>query len=154
MHLNSIGLKSLGILGLLLSLSFASSVQAETCDALDVIGATGTNVKKTVSPFSTLVTNNNWNTDFAVPSDRSFNRYVATIMPENDANYDLELNLKYSDNSSNRAYKKDNLAVKVGQTLTLVGVPPSQRNPFQINVFVGGLNAIGNTYSVSVLGCY
>ncbi|PZO38447.1 MAG: hypothetical protein DCF19_16105 [Pseudanabaena frigida] len=153
MFLNSVNAKLLGILGLLISLSFVSSAQAETCTALNVIGATGTSVKKTVSPFSTLVTNNNWNTDFAVPSDRSFNRYVATIIPENNANFDVELNLKYSDNSSSRAYKKDNVAVKVGKPLRLVGSPQPQLDPFQVNVFIGGLNAIGNTYTLSVLGC-
>ncbi len=152
MFLNS-GLKFLGVAVLLLSLSLASSVQAETCTALNVLGAAGTKVKKTVSPISTLVTNNNWNTDFAVPGGRSFNRYVATIVPENNANYDLKLNLKYSDNSSSEAYKKDNVAVKVGQPVRMSGVPQSQSEPFQVNVFVGGVSAIGNTYTVSVAGC-
>jgi hypothetical protein len=153
MLFNPIRLGFLGIVGLCLSLNFASPTYAETCEPLNVVGADGISVKKTVSPFSTLVTNNNWNTDFAVPSDRSYNRYVATIVPENNANYDIELNLKYSDNSSGGAYKKDNVAVKVGQPLRLVGVPRSRRDPFQVNVFIGGLNAIGNTYTVSVDGC-
>ncbi len=149
-----VGLRYIGIAALLLGLSLTSPAQAETCIDLNVVGADGTSVKKTVSPFSTLVTSNNWNTDFAVPSDRSFSRYVATIVPENSANYDVELNLKYRDNSSSRSYKKDNVAVKFGQPLRVVGVPQSRRDPFQVNIFIGGLNAIGNTYTVSVLGCY
>lgn len=153
MFLKSFQSKLLVVFGLLLSLSFTSSAQADECYPLNVIGGTGTTVKKTVSPFSTLVTSNNWNTDFSVPSDRSFNSYEATIVPENNANYDVELSLKYRDRSSSRAYKKDNVAVKVGQPLRLMGVPQSPSNPFQVNVFVGGLNAIGNTYSVSVEGC-
>jgi hypothetical protein len=153
MFLKSFELKLLVVSGLLLSLSFVSSAQADECYPLNVIGDIGTTVKKTVSPFSTLVTSNNWNTDFSVPSDRSFNSYEATIIPENDANYDLELSLKYRDRSSSRSYKKDNVGVKVGQPLKLIGVPQSPRNPSQINVFVGGLNAIGNTYSISVEGC-
>lgn len=150
---NSNGLKLAGIAGLLLSLSLASSAQAQTCYPLNVIGGNGTAVKKTVSPFSTLVTNNNWNTDFAVPSSRVFDSYEATIASENNANYDVELNLKYSDNSSSTSYKKDSVEVTVGERLKLIGVPRSQRDPYQINVFVGGLNAIGNTYTVSVVGC-
>ena len=158
MFLNSIGLNSnslnfLGVVSLVLSLSLASSVQAETCTPLKVIGAVGTKVKKTVSPISTLVTNNNWNTDFAVPGGRSFNRYVATIMPENNANYDVKLNLKYSDKSSGEVYKQDNVAVKAGVPLNMSGAPRSQSEPFEVNVFVGGISAIGNTYSVSVAGC-
>jgi hypothetical protein len=153
MFLNSIGLRFLGVVGILLGLSFASSVQAETCTALNVIGGTGTEVKKTVSPLSTLVSNNNWNTDFAIPSGSTFNRYVATILPENNANYDVKLILKYSDNSTSGAYRKDNVEVKVGRPLKLVGAPRSQSDPFQVNVFVGGISAIGNTYTVSVAGC-
>lgn len=158
MFINPIGLnfnsfKFLGVVGLVLSLSLASTVQAETCTALKVIGAVGTKVKKTVSPISTLVTNNNWNTDFAVPDGRTFSRYVATIMPENNANYDVKLNLKYSDKSSSEVYKKDNAAVKVGVPLNMSGAPRSQSEPFEVNVFVGGISAIGNTYTVSVAGC-
>ncbi|AFY74073.1 hypothetical protein Syn7502_02051 [Synechococcus sp. PCC 7502] len=150
---NSTQITVLGLTGLLLGLSFALPIQAETCSALKVIGANGTKVQKTVSPISTLVTNNNWNTDFAVTGGRSFNRYVATIIPENNANYDVKLNLKYSDNSSTEVDKRDNVAVKVRQPLRLEGIPRSQGEPFQVNVFVGGINAIGNTYTVSVAGC-
>jgi hypothetical protein len=153
MSIEPIVVRFVGIFGLLVSLSFASSVRAETCAALYVVGGNGTSVKKTVSPFSTLLTSNNWNTDFSVPSDRSYDRYVATILPENDANYDVELNLKYSDNSSSTSYKKENISVRVGTPLRLVGLPRSQSDPYQVNVFIGGFNAIGNTYTVSVLGC-
>ena len=153
MLFNPIRLSFLGIIGLYLSLNFASPTHAETCEPLNVIGANGITVKKTVSPFSTLVTKNNWNTDFAVPSDRSYSRYVVTIDPQNNAYYDIELNLKYSDNSSSGAYKKANVAVKFGQPLIFIGVPQSRRDPYQVNVFIGGLNAIGNTYTVSVDGC-
>ncbi|TYQ25242.1 hypothetical protein [Pseudanabaena sp. UWO310] len=154
MFINSNGLRLLGMSGfLLLSLSFISSAQAQICTALNVIGANGTSVKKTVSPFSTLVTNNNWNTDFAVPSEQSFSQFVATIVPENIANYDLELNLKYSDESSDTSYKKENVGVTFAHPLNLVGRSRPNSNPYQVNVFIGGLNAIGNTYTVSVEGC-
>ena len=150
---NSNRLKLAGIIGLLLSLSFGTSAQAETCYPLDVIGGDGTAVTKTVSPFSTLVTRNNWNTDFAVPSNRAFTSYEATIVTESSANYDVELNLKYSDNSSSAAYKKFPAEIVFGEPLKVIGSPRAQRDPYQVNVFVGGLNAIGKTYTVSVTGC-
>jgi hypothetical protein len=156
MYLNPISIKFLGIFGILLGVAFTSpieSVKAQTCVPLKVIGGNGTKVKKTVSPLSTLVTNNNWNTDFAVPGGRSFNRYVATIVPENNANYDVKLNLKYSDNTSNESDRQDNIAVKARQPLRLEGIPRSQSEPFQVNVFVGGNSATGNTYTLSVSGC-
>jgi len=153
MFLNSHRLKLAGIIGLILSLSLGSSAQAETCYPLDVIGGDGTTATKTVSPFSTLVTSNNWNTDFAVPSNRAFTSYEATIVTESNANYDVELNLKYSDNSSSASYKKFPAEVVFGEPLKVIGSPRAQRDPYQVNVFVGGLNAIGKTYTVSVTGC-
>lgn len=146
-------LKFLGLSGLLLGLISGLPAQAETCRPLKVIGADGTSVKKTVSPISTLVTNNNWNTDFAVPGGVNFNRYVATIIPENNANYDLKFILKYSDKTSSEFYDKANVPVKVKKPVTMVGEPRSQSEPYQANVFVGGISAIGNTYTVSVAAC-
>jgi hypothetical protein len=152
---NSIGLKiiTIGTINLVMGLAISTSVQAQSCTPLRVIGGDGTKVKKTVSPISTLVTNNNWNTDFAVPGGRSFNRYVARIVPENNANYDTRLNLKYSDRSSSESDRRDNVAVKVRQPLFLEGIPRAQDDPFQVNVFVGGISAIGNTYTLSVDAC-
>ena len=46
MFLNSLQLKLLVAFGLLLSLSFVSSAQAVECYPLNVIGDTGTTVKK------------------------------------------------------------------------------------------------------------
>jgi hypothetical protein len=149
MRLNYFGLGLVGIL----SLGVVTSAQAETCRALNVLGGTGTQVKKTVSPLGTLVTSDNWNTDFAVAGGKTYSRYVATIVPENNANYDLKLNLKYSNNTSDQLYNKGNVEVKVKQPIRLSGQPRSQSEPYQVNVFVGGISAIGNTYTVSVAGC-
>jgi len=150
MKINRFGL---GLFCLSTLLVFAPAAKAETCRALNVIGAQGTQVTKTVSPLGTLVTNDNWNTDFSVPGGRVYNRYVATIIPKNNANYDAKLNLKYSNNTSDEFFNKSNITVKVGQPLKMTGQPRSQTEPYQINVFVGGLSAIGNTYTLSVAAC-
>lgn len=152
MLLNQSNLKFLG-LSMVLCLISTPSVQAQVCRPLKLIGGEGTRVKKTVSPISTLITNNNWNTDFAVPGGVPFSRYVATIVPENNANYDLKLNLKYSDNTSSEFYNQNNVAVKVRKPINMTAETGTQSEPYQINVFVGGISAIGNTYTVSVLGC-
>ncbi len=153
MRLNQSTLKFLGLSSLVLCLISTPSVQAQACRPLKLIGGEGTRVKKTVSPISTLITNNNWNTDFAVPGGVPFSRYIATIVPENKANYDLKLNLKYSDNTSTEFYNQNNVAAKVKRPINLTAETGTQTEPYQINVFVGGISAIGNTYTVSVLGC-
>ncbi|CAN1212848.1 DUF2808 domain-containing protein [Tumidithrix helvetica PCC 7403] len=132
---------------------FTPSAKAETCHALNVVGGTGTQVTKTVSPLGTLITNDNWNTDFSIPGGKVYNRYVVTIVSKNEATYDLRLKLKYSNNTADEFYNKNSVAFNVGQSLQLVGVPRSQVEPYQINMFVGGLPAIGNTYTLSVDAC-
>ncbi len=144
----------LGSLCLFSALLFTSPVKAETCRALNVIGGEGTKVTKTVSPLSTLVTNNNWNTDFSVPGGRANNRYVATLVSNNDAAYDIKLNLKYSNNTADELYAKNSQTLKVGQPFKISGEPRAKNEPYQINVFVGGLSAIGNTLTLSVDACY
>jgi hypothetical protein len=158
MTMNHFGRRITVAIGLLLCFSFTSNfnsgVNAEVCRDLNVVGGSGTKVTKRVSPPGTLFTQNNWNTDFAVPGGIVFSRYVATIMPKNDANFDLKLFLKYSDRTSSEFYNKLGVPVRVGKPITLVGEPRSASEPFQINVFVGGNSAIGNTYTVSVKACY
>ena len=46
-RLSSNGIKLIGVVGLVLSLSLASTVQAETCTALRVIGAEGIKITAT-----------------------------------------------------------------------------------------------------------
>ncbi len=153
MSVNLFDFKLISLSVLLMSLISGSPIQAETCRGLKVIGGEGTSVRKTVSPISTLITRNNWNTDFAVPGGRAFNRYVVTILPENNANYDIKLNFKYSDNTAIEFFNQNNVAVRAKKPFKITAEPPTQSDPFQVNVFVGGISAIGNTYTVSVLAC-
>lgn len=48
-----------------------------------------------------------WNTDFAVPSDASYSRFRVTITPTLGTNYDLAVNLKYSDDTVDGVYQED-----------------------------------------------
>ncbi|NCS33923.1 MAG: hypothetical protein GPJ14_06315 [Microcystis aeruginosa G11-01] len=154
MSINHFRLKIATVISLCISFSFIPSVNAETCRPLNVVGGAGTKVTKRVSPPGTLLTQNNWNTDFAVPGGIVFSRYVATIMPDNDANFDIKLFLKYSDRTSSEFYNKTGVPVRANKPITLVGEPRSASAPSLVNVFVGGNSAIGNTYTVSVKACY
>ncbi len=139
-----------GWLGLVL-LAIAPPVQAECREFWPVGGSTPV-VRKTVSPSGTLITADNWNTDFAVPGDRPDRTIRATITAEQTAPFALKLFLKYANNTADKFFE-NTVRLTANQPLVLTGTPRPQDQPFQVNVFVGGLEAIGSTYRVQVQGC-
>ncbi|WP_019501476.1 hypothetical protein [Pseudanabaena sp. PCC 6802] len=126
---------------------------AQNCRSLSVVGGTGKEVTKRVSPPGTLLTKNNWNTDFAVPSGARFNRFNITLSSQNDATYAVKVFLKYSNNTTDN-FVNQNVPLRVGQSVSFKATPRLAEDPFQVNVNVGGTSAIGNTYTLSVTGCY
>jgi hypothetical protein len=131
-----------------------------SCRALRVIGGSGTKVGKEVSPPGTLIfVKNNWNTDFVVPSDANFNYYIANLTARNRGEYDVKLFLKYSDNTDDKFVDRTVFVDRDDEVIRLpaapdVATPRRNEDPYQINVFVGGIEATGNTYNLEVLGCY
>ena len=136
-----------------MSLGLGSPAYAQTCRALEDVGSGETEVTKTVSTFGMLFIRSNWHTDFAVPGGINFRYFVASILPIEGDTYDIDVNLKYSDDSVDQAYTVRNSVLTEGQPLRISASSRSGDNPFQINVRVGGTQAEGNTYTVSVLGC-
>ncbi|WP_421654749.1 hypothetical protein [Leptothermofonsia sp. ETS-13] len=128
------------------------SVRAQTCTPLKVVGGTGTQIQKTVSPPGAEIVRNNWNTDFAVPSTASFRRYIATILPKNGGEYTVQVSLKYNDNSADKVFDQT-LKLPQNRSYRITGSPRLNANPYQVNLFVGGLSAVGNSYTASVVGC-
>jgi hypothetical protein len=126
---------------------------AQNCRSLSVVGGTGSKVTKKASPPGTFVTKNNWNIDFAVPSGSRFNRFTVTLSSQNDATYTVKLFLKYSNNTTDN-FTNQNVSLKVGKSVSFKATPRLSDDPYQVNVYVGGTSAIGNTYSLSVTGCY
>jgi hypothetical protein len=127
---------------------------AQTCVPLAVVDGQGTQqIQKSVSPPGTGVTRDNWSTDFVVPSSQSFRRYVARILPENGGEYQVLVALKYNNDTADTVF---NRTVELPQN-RFYGIQGSARanaTPYQVNVKVGGVKAIGNRYRVSALGCY
>lgn len=126
-----------------------------SCTPLNVIGGKGgTEVKKTISPPGLLVSRNNWNTDFAVPGGVNFSKYTVTIVADDTADYNIEVYLKYSDKTSEQVYKNKAVPLKKGEPLIVSGTPgSSSKQPYQVNIQVGGGTKLGKTYTASVVGC-
>jgi hypothetical protein len=136
-----------------LSLSTNLPAEAQSCRALPVVGGEGASVEKTVSPpGASVIYRNNWNTDFAVEPTVNYNRYVSNVRARDGGEYTIRMNLKYSDNTSEEVYSRT-VALKEGETLSIAGTPSRNDIPYQVNVYVGELNAVGNTYRVSTVAC-
>lgn len=142
----------LGILGLLMSRSLPLSA-ATSCTPLKVVGGEGTQVKKTVSVPGLLVSRNNYNTDFEVTGGSLFQRFIVYVVPEDNANYNIAVFLKYSDGTKDQPYRNTSVKLKKGQPIKIFATPRLDNQPYQVNVKVGSLQSTGNTYTLSVAGC-
>ncbi|MCL6436523.1 MAG: hypothetical protein K6T90_20420 [Leptolyngbyaceae cyanobacterium HOT.MB2.61] len=105
---------------------------------------------KTVIRKVIALNNSNANTDFAVPTGIRFSSYIGRFIPENNARYQVDVNLKYNDGSSSTVVSRTIQA----RRFYLYNQPfqtPTGRQPFQINSRVTGTR--NTAYRVSVLAC-
>jgi hypothetical protein len=125
----------------------AKKKPASNCQLLKEVSTNQTKIRKEIQtgPFG-----NNWNTDFAVPAGVKFKSYKANMIPENNADYQVAINMKYSDDTSDVAYQR-NVPMKRGQTYSLPFKSATNRQPYQINLNIGG--DVGNVYNISVMAC-
>lgn len=129
------------------------SANAQSCRSLRVVEGKGaTSVAKKVSAASTPVSPSNWNTDFVVPSEQRFSRYTAPVRAKNGGNYNIQMNLKYANRTSDKVYDSK-VSLKDNEALNISGSPRLNADPYQINVVVGGIPVTGNAYTVAVSGC-
>lgn len=141
------------VTGVLSTALFSSpAAHAQSCAALAAVDGNGTQVEKSVSPPGTGVTRDNWSTDFTIPSNQSFQRYVARIVPVNGGEYRVLMALKYNNDTSNTVFDRT-VQLPERRAYNVQGTARANTIPYQVNVQVGGIRAIGNTYTVSAFGC-
>lgn len=107
-----------------------------------------TSIQKTVSLRA--LGNNDWNTDFAVPTGVRFRYYMVHVYPQNNATYQVAVNFKYNDNTAAEVYKKS-IPMQQYELYSKTFRTPTAKQPYQVNVNVG--SDPNNVYSVAVLAC-
>ncbi|NET33202.1 MAG: hypothetical protein F6K19_14480 [Cyanothece sp. SIO1E1] len=133
--------------------------RSETCYDLPLVGGEGSEVAKSVSPpgipgpFGIRAFRDNWNTDWVVISGKKFKRFVATLASEGGGSFDINLFLKYSDETNDEFYDENDHRLEAGESLAIEATPRINRQPYQVNLRVGGLDNIGNSYTASVVAC-
>lgn len=143
----------IGSLGVMVAGSIP--LNAEICTPLRVVGGEGTEITKTVSPPGIVLTKSNWNTDFAVPSNTAFPKYIAIVRSESSktSNLPVEMFLKYSNGTFDKTFD-GTVELLSGQSKEIIASPRLDRQPYQINLKVGGITSQGFSYTLSVLGCW
>lgn len=111
-------------------------------------------VQKNVSPASALFVQSNWNTDFIVPANRSFRSFVGKVQATDGLgrSFDLQMNLKYANGSVTQAYNAT-VPLKANQSQTMTGYPQTNMQPYQVNMVVGGVDALNTNYVLTVNAC-
>ncbi|MEB3279984.1 MAG: hypothetical protein VKK42_13805 [Lyngbya sp.] len=146
---------------LALLFSFSLPVNAQTCTPLAVVKGDGTSVTKRVSPPNAGILpvvpvgyRGNWDTDFAIAGNASYNYFVATIKSasEDPAEFKIQMFLKYSDGTADRVFN-DRVTLQPNESQQMTGQPRSGDFPYQVNLNVGGGDAIGHSYTIWVEGC-
>ncbi|WP_373481346.1 hypothetical protein [Geminocystis sp.] len=136
-----------------------SPIRAETCKPLPLVGGEGSTVTKTVSQPTIPtrfgnITNNNWNTDWAVSGgNNNFKRYVVTITSEDDNAFDVRMYLKYSDQTADEFFNQESVTINPSKPLKIASNPRKGTQPYQVNLFVNGIASFGKTYTATVMGC-
>ncbi|WP_013325378.1 hypothetical protein [Gloeothece verrucosa] len=135
------------------------AANAQSCIPIPVVGGEGNEVTKSVAqptipgPFGISITRNNWNTDWAVPGGQNFKYFRVTLSTERGGRFNIRMNLKYSDNTADEFFNERGLRLNATETIKQKGVPRRNDMPFQVNVYVGGIDNIGGRYTVSVVAC-
>ncbi|UBF30301.1 hypothetical protein K9N68_34365 (plasmid) [Kovacikia minuta CCNUW1] len=126
---------------------------AETCVSFKPVEGSSYEVRKTVSSSGvTPGVRNNWDTDFVVPGGTNFIRYITTITSETPENYNIIINFRQGDNTSEQVFRRDGARLVGGIPFQIVIAPSaSSRQPFQINTNIRGRQ--GARYRISVSGC-
>jgi hypothetical protein len=125
------------------------------CTPLKVVGGVGTSVTKAVSPPAPgLFSRNNWNTDFSVPNGATFTKYIADlkVLSSTGRNFKVQMNLKYPNGTVGQEFDSW-VMLAGGQSQQFTARPRVDMQPFQINMVVGGLDAMNTEYTLTVSGC-
>lgn len=134
------------------------------CEPLPLVGSEGSEVTKTTSPPSlrvplpipvaTVGIRSDWNTDWYISNPQTYEKYVVLFMPRSNADYSIEMYLKYPDGTTDRFYHHQQIHLTANEPLMVEAIPRSSLQPYQVNTNVGGLLTIGVKYTVAVAGCH
>ncbi|MEB3161021.1 MAG: hypothetical protein VKL20_06135 [Synechocystis sp.] len=144
---------------LALMIGSQTAIAKDVCIPLELVGGQGSSVTKTVSqptipsPLPGIdITKDNWNTDWAVPTLTKFDYFQATITSEGGT-FNIAFYVKYNDQTAQKFFDEKGVEITPDKPLVIKATPGPKDEPYQVNLFNGGLDRIGNTFTANVVGC-
>ena len=129
---------------------------------LPLVGGEGSEVEKTPTnppvtvplpfPLPGLTIRDNFNTDWQIPGGTAYEQFAVVVIPEESGNYDIEVSIKYGDETSDRIYDEANAELTADEPIVITAEPRESLHPYQINIRVGD-ESIGNAYRATAIGC-
>ncbi len=141
--------------------SFGNACPAgTTAQPLPLVGGEGSEVEKTPQnpplplpgPIPGLRLRDNFNTDWEIPGGTTYEQFIVVVVPEESDDYDIEISLKYGDDTSDRLYNESAVDLVQGEPVVLTVDPREALHPYQVNVRIGD-ESIGNRYRATAIGC-
>jgi hypothetical protein len=129
-------------------LAQAEAEAEPTCVDLQEVTTGQTQIRRQIKPG--FLGPGNIHTDFSVSSAENFEFFEVVFVPENDANYQVDINFRYPDGTEANVFSGSGNAQR-GETYSQRLISPTGQAPFLINTSVAGENNIA--YSVTVKGC-
>ncbi|MBE9204760.1 hypothetical protein IQ218_16630 [Synechocystis salina LEGE 06099] len=156
---------TLGLILLSWNIPAIAKPKAPRCVPIPLVGGEGNQVSKTVSvptipagPLGRLgidITNNNWNTDWALSGQgQPFKTILIQVTSPATDPFEMRAFLKYSDQTNDEIFNQKAFTFTPAQPLEIKASPRPQQQPYQVNLFVAGVKALGEPYTASVQGCY
>jgi len=96
------------------------------------------------------IVHGNENTDFAVPTGQAFKYYRVRMIPENNATYNVAINLKYNTGNHATVFSRS-VPLNRLQLYKLRVQSPVAQQPSQINLVINGPRH--NVYNINILAC-
>lgn len=124
---------------------------SQVCKPLLDAESKETKIRKTVSGPPVPFSRTNWDTDFKIPENQSYQRFWVKVDSQEISNTDIEVYLKYKNGSHQRFLAQrdvDKSDIKYALALPSTDEPLSQ-----VNVRIGDLKLISRSYIVSAFGC-
>ncbi len=136
-----------------------TAIAKEVCTPLELVGGEGSSITKTVSqptipsPLPGIdITKDNWNTDWAVPTLTKFDYFKATITSDGGT-FNIAFYVKYNDQTAQKFFDEKGVQIMADKPLVITATPGPKDEPYQVNLFNGGLDRIGNKFTATVVGC-
>ena len=138
-----------------IAVGLSTSAFAQECVSLSVVGGQDTEVRKRVSPEGLFIpgASGQNNTNWSVPQDQHFKKFIFTLIPQSDSSFNITVAFKYGDNSLHERFEEKTRFLSARNPFEISVEIVDDKQPVQVQIYIGGQEAVGTKYTVLAKGC-